>query len=98
MSELLGILRYSTLLFYNCRQNCFKESAKLFRQVYKRPEFLPSTVELANTNWVFISSNYAPKESKYIRVSTKFSLIFQLKSFVGELMTKCHAEISLNEP
>ena len=33
------------------------EPAKLFRQMYVRPEYLLSTIELAPSSWVMVSQN-----------------------------------------
>lgn len=32
-----------------------KDSAKAFRSLYQRPYFMPQTVEISDTNWIFVS-------------------------------------------
>lgn len=36
-------------------ENCMKDSAKAFRSLYQRPYFMPQTVEISDTNWIFVS-------------------------------------------
>ncbi|KAL4227558.1 hypothetical protein ACF0H5_013001 [Mactra antiquata] len=44
--------------YYGVWRNCFTEAAKLFRQVYKRPDYLPFSLELVPSNGIFICSDY----------------------------------------
>lgn len=62
-------------------ENCFKESAKAFRQYYKRPYFLPELVEITDTNWVFISSDYDMEEGESVEIPMESNavLIMQVK-------------------
>ncbi|KAL9963633.1 hypothetical protein ACROYT_G027159 [Oculina patagonica] len=46
-------------------ENCEKESAKVFRQYYRRPYFLPPMAEATEGNWFIVSS----EESKTLTVS-----------------------------
>lgn len=50
-------------LFFDCRQNCFTEAAKQFRQVYRKPDYLPASVELDVSNWVFVCSQYTGRKT-----------------------------------
>ena len=47
------------------RDNCEKESAKVFRQYYRRPYFLPPMAEAVEGNWFLVSSG----ENKTLNVS-----------------------------
>lgn len=40
---------------FSFRENCMKDSAKAFRSLYQRPYFMPQTVEISDTNWIFVS-------------------------------------------
>ena len=50
---------------FSNRDNCEKESAKVFRQYYKRPYFLPPMAEAVEGNWFLVSSG----ENKILHVS-----------------------------
>ena len=52
-------------IFFSNRDNCEKESAKVFRQYYRRPYFLPPMAEAVEENWFIVSSG----ESKTLNVS-----------------------------
>ena len=57
-----------------CRENCEKKAAKVIRQFYKRPYFVPPMVELGEANWIFIARDFKakrPKLVKFILVNTK---------------------------
>ena len=41
---------------FSNRNNCEKESAKVFRQYYRRPYFLPPMAEAVEGNWFLVSS------------------------------------------
>ncbi|XP_045156844.1 uncharacterized protein LOC123523208 [Mercenaria mercenaria] len=58
-----GIRSKDISQYYAHWENCFKEAAKLFRSVYKRPEFLPFSVELTASNWIFLCSNYTENKN-----------------------------------
>lgn len=58
-------LKYHTWPFQRCgwifclfsnRDNCEKELAKVFRQYYRRPYFLPPMAEASEGNWFIVSS------------------------------------------
>lgn len=50
---------------FSNRDNCEKESAKVFRQYYRRPYFLPPMAEAVEGNWFIVSSG----ENKTLNVS-----------------------------
>ena len=58
-----------------CRENCDKQSARVLRQFYRRPYFVPPNVELAYTNWIFVASHYNgtdPKPVSYLHCQPAF--------------------------
>ncbi|XP_071080536.1 uncharacterized protein [Haliotis cracherodii] len=60
-------------------ENCFPDAAKAFRYLYKRPYFLPPTVEIGINNHVFIASNYTGKVPKRIDMSQSMLVLAQVK-------------------
>lgn len=56
--------RHFVCLFVN-RENCEKEAAKVFRQYYRRPYFLPPMTEATEGNWFIVSK----AENKTLSVS-----------------------------
>ena len=53
---------------FSNRDNCEKESAKVFRQYYRRPYFLPPMAEAVEGNWFLVSSG----ENQTLNVSFSF--------------------------
>lgn len=49
------------------RENCNKKAAKVLRQLYRRPYFIPHMVDLSDSNWVLISSDFKGKVYKEVR-------------------------------
>ncbi|XP_052796243.1 uncharacterized protein LOC128228782 [Mya arenaria] len=68
--------------FYASWQNCFTEAAKTFRQLYTKPEFLPSALELDASNWVFICEQYTERKLIKMPMLDQFMVLLQLN---GEL-------------
>ncbi|XP_046558064.1 uncharacterized protein LOC124267194 [Haliotis rubra] len=60
-------------------ENCFADAAKAFRYLYKRPYFLPPTVEIGISNFVFIASNYTGKVPKKIDMAQSMVVLAQVK-------------------
>ncbi|XP_037092102.1 uncharacterized protein LOC119112158 [Pollicipes pollicipes] len=49
-------------------ENCDKMVAKALRTMYRRPYFLPTTVDTTESNWVLVSSNYTGSVYKMLPV------------------------------
>lgn len=64
--------------FYAHWENCFKESAKLFRKVYKRPDFLPTSVELIPANWILLCSNFTQRDSVKLPFLEQVIILLQM--------------------
>ena len=47
-----------TILNYNFRENCAKKTEKQMRRYYKRPQVLPSMLEMTKSNWIVVSNNF----------------------------------------
>ena len=62
-----GPIMPSDCCFFHFRQNCFNEAAKLFRQVYNKPDYIPPSVGISVNNWAFVCQNY--EEHKNIEVT-----------------------------
>ncbi|XP_062595544.1 uncharacterized protein LOC134256883 [Saccostrea cucullata] len=59
-------------------ENCIKEGAKAFRSFYQRPYFLPQTVDISDSNWVFVSKGSV--EHHYdVPLSNPFLMLIPLK-------------------
>ena len=58
--------------FYNVRENCQKNSSKIFKKLIRRPSFLPSHMELLPQSFIFASENMSKKYTKV----TKLNFIF----------------------
>ena len=48
------------------RTNCAKQAAKVLRKFYKRPYFLPASVETFEQNFLFFSKQYKGKEASEV--------------------------------
>ena len=60
------------------RENCNKKAAKALRQLYRRPYFIPHMVDLSDSNWVLISSDF--KGKVYKEVCDGGSLVLQMNT------------------
>ncbi|XP_064612173.1 uncharacterized protein LOC135476171 [Liolophura sinensis] len=60
-------------------ENCFKEAARVFREVFPRPYFLPPMVEQTDTNFIFISSGFNAKSYKPIDTWSSMLTFAQIK-------------------
>ncbi|XP_076043449.1 uncharacterized protein LOC143026618 [Oratosquilla oratoria] len=67
--------------WYGHWENCNKKAAKLLRQMYRRPYFIPHMVDLSDSNWVLISSNYKGKVYKEIVFQTEMLLVVQIRGW-----------------
>ncbi|KAL5008277.1 hypothetical protein ScPMuIL_013858 [Solemya velum] len=65
--------------YYAHWQNCLKQASKAFRQVYRRPYFLPQVVELADSNWVFVSSDFRGEKPKEVPIDLPLIMLAQFK-------------------
>ncbi|XP_052279393.1 uncharacterized protein LOC127877494 [Dreissena polymorpha] len=75
---LMGIRDGRIYSYYARWRNCFAEAAKLFRQVYRRPEYIPASVELSPSNWVFICSEFTDRRTLEMPVQDEFMVLAQL--------------------
>ncbi|MCL4120339.1 UNVERIFIED_CONTAM: hypothetical protein GTU68_065841 [Idotea baltica] len=62
-------------------ENCDKRAAKALRPFYKRPYFIPNLVDLTDSNWVLMSSNYFSKNFHQIDFSTELLWVAQLRGW-----------------
>lgn len=60
-------------------ENCGRKASKIFKRLYKRPEFLPLSFEIAAQHWIFVSNKF--KHNIYIKVpiSQRVVLFSQIK-------------------
>ena len=58
------------------RETCYRPAVKLLRQFYKRPYFIPPMVEMAESVWLFLSSDYTGKKYKPVRFNNTALLLF----------------------
>ncbi|XP_035217349.1 uncharacterized protein LOC118190703, partial [Stegodyphus dumicola] len=47
-------------------ENCQKANQKFLRKFYARPYFIPSVVQMTESNWILMSSNYIGRKFKNI--------------------------------
>ncbi|KAI0226288.1 hypothetical protein LSAT2_023083 [Lamellibrachia satsuma] len=59
-------------------ENCDKLCAKVIRQFYHRPYFVPPMVEMADTNWIFVASQYNNSQPKIVNIARNMVLFAQL--------------------
>lgn len=55
-----------------------KDSAKAFRSLYQRPYFMPQTVEISDTNWIFVSKGSLEHHFDVIE-KKEFDFLMKLK-------------------
>ncbi|RUS90255.1 hypothetical protein EGW08_001944 [Elysia chlorotica] len=65
--------------FYAQWENCNAWAYKAFRRVFQRPYFLPSTIGLASSSWVFLSANYSGKMFKPVQVQHDLVIFMQVR-------------------
>ncbi|CAC5404781.1 unnamed protein product [Mytilus coruscus] len=65
--------------YYISWTNCVKQTAKAMRRFYKRPYFLPSSVEMFEQNFIYFSKKYKHKEIVEFKTETAIIILLQLK-------------------
>ncbi|GFS26824.1 serine/threonine-protein phosphatase [Elysia marginata] len=65
--------------FYAQWENCNARAYKAFRGKFQRPYFLPSTIGLASSSWVFLSANYSGKMFKPVAIRHDLIIFMQLR-------------------
>lgn len=73
------VIREDISEYYAYWENCEKEAGRAFREFFRRPYFLPSMVQLSDTNWVYVSSMFRGKKPKEITIYRQMNMIMQLK-------------------
>ncbi|KAK3586661.1 hypothetical protein CHS0354_001270 [Potamilus streckersoni] len=68
--------------YYAHWENCFVEASKAFRQLYKRPYFLPAVVDILDANWVFVSSSYKEETMIPLPLPASLMVLIQIKGEV----------------
>lgn len=68
-------------------ENCEKNAAKVLRQFYKRPYFIPPMVEMAEPNWIFLASQYRGKKNKPADIALPMMWMAQLKGQIKVRLT-----------
>ncbi|CAG2169294.1 unnamed protein product [Oppiella nova] len=63
------------------QENCDQKTEKQMRKYYKRPEIVPSMLELTKSNWILVSQNYTGLQFKLIDPSpgTQALLMIQIR-------------------
>lgn len=72
--------------YYAHWENCFISAAKVLREHYTRPAFLPPVVQMDNTNWVYISSGFKGKTYKPIDMITPLVILAQIKGEINFIL------------
>lgn len=72
--------------YYGHWENCFLSAAKVLREQYTRPEFLPPVVQMDNTNWVYISSGFNSKTYKPIDMIAPLVIFSQMKGEINFIL------------
>ncbi|XP_042237815.1 uncharacterized protein LOC121876610 [Homarus americanus] len=67
--------------WYGHWENCNKKAAKALRQIYRRPYFIPHMVDLSDSNWVIISSDFKGKVYKEIDFQTELLWVGQVRGW-----------------
>nr|XP_053634067.1 uncharacterized protein LOC128689707 [Cherax quadricarinatus] len=67
--------------WYGHWENCNKKAAKALRQIYRRPYFIPHMVDLSDSNWVLISSDFRGKVYKEIDFQTELLWVAQVRGW-----------------
>ncbi|KAB7507276.1 hypothetical protein Anas_03737 [Armadillidium nasatum] len=62
-------------------ENCERKAAKALRYLYKRPYFLPRIVDIWESNWVLMSSNYFSRYYHQLNFSTDLLILAQLRGW-----------------
>ncbi|RXG68454.1 hypothetical protein Avbf_00364 [Armadillidium vulgare] len=70
-----------TDLYSSKRENCERKAAKALRYLYKRPYFLPRIVDIWESNWVLMSSNYFSRYYHQLNFSTDLLILAQLRGW-----------------
>ncbi|XP_045118668.1 uncharacterized protein LOC123508815 [Portunus trituberculatus] len=67
--------------WYGHWENCNKKAAKALRQLYRRPYFIPHMVDLSDSNWVLISSDFKGKVYKEVNFQTELLWVGQVRGW-----------------
>ncbi|XP_047491036.1 uncharacterized protein LOC125040521 [Penaeus chinensis] len=67
--------------WYGHWENCNKKAAKVLRQLYRRPYFIPHMVDLSDSNWVLISSDFKGKVYKEVDFHTELLWVAQVRGW-----------------
>lgn len=67
--------------WYGHWENCNKKAAKTLRQLYRRPYFIPHMVDLSDSNWVMISSDFKGKVYKEVDFQTELLWVAQVRGW-----------------
>lgn len=65
--------------YYMSWTNCVPESSKALRRFYRRPYFLPSSVETFDQNFLFLSKRYTGNLSVEFKTDTALIILQQVK-------------------
>jgi hypothetical protein len=65
--------------YYAHWENCYTNAGKAFRHFFKRPYFLPAMVQLSETNWIFLSSEFQGKKPKRVPIYRPMVMLMQLR-------------------
>lgn len=65
--------------WYGHWENCDKQAAKTLRQFYHRPYFMPPMVEMGESNWLFVASQYKGRKNKPADIAMPMMMFAQVK-------------------
>ncbi|CAH1800506.1 unnamed protein product [Owenia fusiformis] len=65
--------------YYAHWSNCDKQAAKVLRQFYKRPYFIPPMVEFRYSNWLFVSNKFTGKRFKPLSIGSAVGVMSVVK-------------------
>lgn len=72
-----------------------KDSAKAFRSLYQRPYFMPQTVEISDTNWIFVSKGSLEHHFDVIE-KKEFDFLKKLKSLTTTVLLQSSYSVKNN--
>ncbi|CAL4113947.1 unnamed protein product, partial [Meganyctiphanes norvegica] len=67
--------------WYGHWENCNKKATKVLRKLYERPYFIPNMVDLSQSNWVLISSEFSGKVYKEIDFDSELLWVAQIRGW-----------------
>ena len=65
--------------FYAHWENCADTSFKAFRQFYERPGFLPPNIQLTDSNWAMLCSDYNGRTVKSVDLTSPLFIMMVMK-------------------